>query len=632
MPPPLRSSPRRRSRRVSPSPKSRARLRESLEQRVRADVISKIYYGSNRKRSPACSAAKTREECALKSPTCEWAPTPYLGRLFSSYGKCREVPIFELYVRAVCTADLEGYEGAELYKNELKKISQRFGYTLEDFLDSAQTSQGWKGVTRKQICERVKKDILKASELISSAGSGEKASADAVKKALGMESPSKSETFEKLLKYASYKAIKTGNFYDAISYIIQFLKENEIFVITNVFAICFLVYGVYELYSYYSYTTFSPYIKTGEERSLPSIQVEGVVPVSYEEKGDVSGEGGGYRSSIMDFYGTEKAFDFFVQKPAGALKVSSLVEFSDLQKQTQCSPLLNELAETEMMTNPALLSAAGGGAGAGAGPPPTTSAAAAASQQGRKTSPSPKATEITTPRGGRRLPTPEGLEDYEKICKLGIQNERQFIQDVISDIERNGGNNLADTEDFKKWGLLPGQPIFYRGAFGTQYLSHYGVYVGKGIVAEVGMGPGACGKALEMKSSLIAKQKAQSTGLNTLEDFVTRGRGGPSGREEIIFISSPDDAKKETAIERLKRIPNFIGEMSYNALTNNCEGFANAVAFGMEAKTGSMQVRIALLLATFVFTATDNAVFFLKNKWARSRKQQQKPKLQEEEE
>jgi hypothetical protein len=172
----------------------------------------------------------------------------------------------------------------------------------------------------------------------------------------------------------------------------------------------------------------------------------------------------------------------------------------------------------------------------------------------------------------------KNMMDLEEVlmaqyCDIGTTIEKQYIESVI-DAVRNSPKNPESYRELKDWGMLPGQQIYYGGAFGVEKLIHHGIYLGDGVVLEVGQGPQKCKKV----SRNVLSFKDQMTGLSTLTNFARRARKQGSS---IYILSTPEDADPETIIRRMERAQHVMGCTDYNILWTNCQHIANYISFGV---------------------------------------------------
>jgi len=167
-------------------------------------------------------------------------------------------------------------------------------------------------------------------------------------------------------------------------------------------------------------------------------------------------------------------------------------------------------------------------------------------------------------------------------CDIGVTIEKEYLRSTIAAVQESP-YEPKNYKDLKKWGMLPGQQLYYGGAFGRQELTHHGIYVGDGVVLEVGQGPQQCKKVARNTLGF----KDQMTGLSTLTNFARRAekQGSP-----IYILSTPEDDDRDTIIRRLERAEEVIGCTDYNILWTNCQHIANYITFGVRESLQSAMV------------------------------------------
>ncbi len=150
----------------------------------------------------------------------------------------------------------------------------------------------------------------------------------------------------------------------------------------------------------------------------------------------------------------------------------------------------------------------------------------------------------------------------------------------------------------KRWGLLPSTQIFYQGAFGTPTvkgysLQHHGVYIGFGIVAEVGH---------QWCKSQRTSGLSDCVGIVTLDKFVVNGGGSiyeveyPELNLQVDRWLSPPRGRSNEAKEARKAETNAMGVVKeqlyrtldmiedhhwdYNPFTKSCQHWSSAAVTG----------------------------------------------------
>lgn len=167
--------------------------------------------------------------------------------------------------------------------------------------------------------------------------------------------------------------------------------------------------------------------------------------------------------------------------------------------------------------------------------------------------------------------------DAAAQCTQGTELEARWVQGVLDGLEALApGANLTQYSDFQNWGLVPGQQLFYGGAFGIPDLTHHAIYVGDGVVLEVGSGPLACKRVRRAMLSF----KDQMVGLSTLVNFAERA---VKQRSEVNVVVTPEDNDPAVAADRLRRAASVLGCWDYDAVANNCQSAANYISFGIRA-------------------------------------------------
>jgi hypothetical protein len=167
--------------------------------------------------------------------------------------------------------------------------------------------------------------------------------------------------------------------------------------------------------------------------------------------------------------------------------------------------------------------------------------------------------------------------------------------------------SYTETADYKKYGLIPGQQLLYY--FGTDAegwltwlypMSHHGIYMGNGIIFEVG------------PSS--SKKKRDSVGLSNIEDFIARAKSKQGSiSTDIYYVDFPsfENDNKDTMKRRLNGILSHLRtdgcSWDYDVLRNNCEVLANKIS------TGSAKTRQGLNAIQSAITTAVTGIFTIAN-------------------
>lgn len=196
----------------------------------------------------------------------------------------------------------------------------------------------------------------------------------------------------------------------------------------------------------------------------------------------------------------------------------------------------------------------------------------------------------------------KNYQDYKgrsKILAVQTKEIEDFI-DILID-QANNTSNFLNTPDYKKYGLLPGQQIAYSGGFGLKEVTHHGVYIGDGIVAEVASQ--SCLRSCLANS--LWNLNTLCFGLSTLADFAKRAKNSP-----ILLYKHKgfDDSNPDLILKRLKRTKEIVSSEGQNwrqwVLTHNCQSAANYVSYGkFETSQGQISV-----FTIFIATALNNGL------------------------
>ena len=193
--------------------------------------------------------------------------------------------------------------------------------------------------------------------------------------------------------------------------------------------------------------------------------------------------------------------------------------------------------------------------------------------------------------------------DARTMCRLGTSVEQEFIGETIERLRRRGDKLVRQD----RWGIIPGQQIYYGGAFGVSTLTHHGIYIGDGLVFEVGQGPKLCKK----DGRNILKFKDQMAGLSTLEDFAQRAIKLGS---DIVVLQTPRDQHYTSVTRRLRRAEEIAGCWDYNIIQHNCQAAANYVSFGVYNSEQANKIIKAARVLVVSISSLASLVAFWKSK------------------
>ena len=186
------------------------------------------------------------------------------------------------------------------------------------------------------------------------------------------------------------------------------------------------------------------------------------------------------------------------------------------------------------------------------------------------------------------------------LCTIKTGLQRLWINYIKTIVNRY--TQPRKSSDFKKFKLLPGQHIFYYGAFSgrvTRSMStatHHFVYLYNGIIMEVGTqlvdGCLDADENPELGSlSMVGKIKqylykgAMSYfGFSTIQESVTWATS--YGQDTFYVYDMHNDADIKVIKNRLSRASSIIGKWPYSLLgSNNCENAANYIYVGESLST-----------------------------------------------
>lgn len=193
------------------------------------------------------------------------------------------------------------------------------------------------------------------------------------------------------------------------------------------------------------------------------------------------------------------------------------------------------------------------------------------------------------------------LLDEQQNCTMDYEKMAVFLQNHVKNV-RAQNKGLTASKD--ALGIRPGTHIFYTGAFTNKQkvLSHHGVYVGDGLVVDVGSIPTSC--RIKTTRQANAKTmgiglafKAQGIGITNLAEFASRGAD----------VSMMEYSKSKSASQVLKDLLTVVGPKPYNLVKDNCEHFATELVTGVkeshqieEAKLGAEAIGLPILAMKFI--------------------------------
>jgi len=148
-------------------------------------------------------------------------------------------------------------------------------------------------------------------------------------------------------------------------------------------------------------------------------------------------------------------------------------------------------------------------------------------------------------------------------------------------------------------GIQPGSHIYTKGAFKVPFLSHHGVYIGNGMVVDVGSIPTAC-MPHEVKAKMSSKMKGtlafkgQGIGLRTMEEFMESRK---KTLYHVVYLKN-----QRNPADILRDAVRAIGPNKYDVLRDNCEHLATQIVSGVRRST-QVQGLLAASMTIPIFVA-----------------------------
>ena len=141
-------------------------------------------------------------------------------------------------------------------------------------------------------------------------------------------------------------------------------------------------------------------------------------------------------------------------------------------------------------------------------------------------------------------------------------------------------------ENLKTWGLPPCAEIAYGGAFGMQSLTHHAIYIGDGMVIEVG---GWSCPIRVLKKVSLSTFTNQCFGPSTLQQFEGVAHKNTAPIERVLYEGFDDqpagDAQWLVTYDRYFRLLELLEKheqgWDYNPLTNNCQHATSFISTGL---------------------------------------------------
>jgi hypothetical protein len=161
-------------------------------------------------------------------------------------------------------------------------------------------------------------------------------------------------------------------------------------------------------------------------------------------------------------------------------------------------------------------------------------------------------------------------------CSEAINTVKTKFRKYINQIKNSSDYEIR--KDYDKYHLHPGQQI-RRRLRKHILIPHPAIYIFKGMIIEMGVGPKSCKKSL---GHPLTNNKNMLT-ISTLDEFLKFLNNSVSGRNEKVTVIEEDDYSKNACLNRLKRAYNLIGEIEYNFFLNNCIHVSNYISTGKKS-------------------------------------------------
>lgn len=163
-------------------------------------------------------------------------------------------------------------------------------------------------------------------------------------------------------------------------------------------------------------------------------------------------------------------------------------------------------------------------------------------------------------------PELENFKIYD--CEKGTEMIKIFIDEIIELVSRK--KKLERTNDFKKYGLYPGQQICYGNVIpNMKSMTHCGIYLYDGIIIEAGSAPKDCIKDIGTFTTFF--------GLNSLKNFKKFAKN--KRKSPVWKVITKKDSDIKEILKRLKRTKKIVGFRKFSIFLN-CVQVTNYITFG----------------------------------------------------
>ena len=205
--------------------------------------------------------------------------------------------------------------------------------------------------------------------------------------------------------------------------------------------------------------------------------------------------------------------------------------------------------------------------------------------------------------GARDIKTNQGntFKEAEKRRDSFYKRTLPLLKELVDpNIVNNKDLTYIKNLNETVWGIKPGTQLFHNNAAADVYLSgyaqHHAVYLGFGLIVEVGAPTANCN--IEIGSNLSAKRSC--LGIDFLDYLIVRGNGDIFRviyPKEVLDLDDPIQIRLvlQRCIDGIEKLE----EWPYNIFTNNCQHWAQIAMTGQEnvGFSGMHQVECMLNLS-----------------------------------
>lgn len=198
--------------------------------------------------------------------------------------------------------------------------------------------------------------------------------------------------------------------------------------------------------------------------------------------------------------------------------------------------------------------------------------------------------------------------DMRKANYMGIDNQTKLVMrrdvfnkrvlpnliDLINpDIISDKALLNLQKKNYKTWGIKMGEQIYHNkisetllGGWGPEDLEHHAIYLGFGLIIEVGttLGINQAGDIeTRLNAGLSNLFKSSSLGIDFLDFLIIRGQGEIHRviyPKNVVNLDNADDIRK--LLNRAIRAIENLEQWNYNIFSHNCQHWASSISTGKE--------------------------------------------------